>query len=63
VLAAVTPGQYAHRLANGHFVGPIPNGLVIDHTCRESACVNPAHLEAVSNAENLRRGRVARGAA
>lgn len=46
----------AHRWAYEHFVGPIPDGLVIDHLCRNRACVNPAHLEPVSNVENIRRG-------
>lgn len=41
--------------------GPIPSGLVLDHVCRNPRCVNPAHLEPVTQAENLRRGRVARG--
>lgn len=46
----------AHRLAYELFVGPIPNGLVIDHTCRVRHCVNPDHLEPVTNRENLLRG-------
>jgi hypothetical protein len=45
-----------HRLAYETFVGPIPEGLVIDHLCRVRACCNPAHLEAVTSAENIRRG-------
>jgi hypothetical protein len=46
----------AHRLAYELFVGPIPVGLTIDHLCRVHECVNPRHLEAVTNRENLLRG-------
>lgn len=46
----------AHRYAYEQVVGPIPEGLVLDHLCRVPPCVNPAHLEPVTNAENLRRG-------
>lgn len=47
---------YAHRVSYEHFVGPIPDGLQLDHKCRVPCCVNPDHLEPVSNAENTRRG-------
>lgn len=46
----------AHRLSYETLVGPIPEGLVIDHLCRNKACVNPDHLEPVTNKENLLRG-------
>jgi hypothetical protein len=38
------------------FVGPIPPNREIDHLCRVRSCVNPAHLEVVTNRENCRRG-------
>lgn len=38
------------------FVGSIPDGMVIDHLCRNRACVRPDHLEAVPQEVNVRRG-------
>ena len=51
---------YPHQLAYIVEVGPIPDGLVIDHLCRVRSCVNPAHLEPVTAEENTRRGAEAR---
>ena len=46
-----------HRLMYEWFVGPIPPGLQIDHICRVRSCASPAHMEAVTFPENMRRSR------
>lgn len=48
--------RYAHRVAYEVLVGPIPEGLVLDHLCRNRACVNVTHLEVVTNRVNILRG-------
>ena len=48
--------QSAHRFSYETFVGPIPDGLHIDHLCRVRACVNPTHLEPVPPGVNNARG-------
>ena len=51
-----TTMEPAHRTAYRLFVGHIPMGMHLDHKCRIKCCVNPAHLEAVTPGENVRRG-------
>lgn len=46
----------AHRLSYQIFIGPIPDGLHLDHLCRIRSCVNPQHVEPVTPAENVLRG-------
>jgi hypothetical protein len=48
--------RVAHRFAYEVLVGPVPTGLQLDHKCRVRGCVNPAHLEPVTNRENQMRG-------
>lgn len=47
----------AHRVYYEHYVGPIPEGLEIDHLCKNRSCVRPEHLEPVTHLENIRRSR------
>ncbi len=47
--------ELTHRIAYLCLTGPIPDGLVLDHLCRNTWCCNPEHLEAVTQGENVRR--------
>jgi hypothetical protein len=48
----------AHRWSYAHFIGAIDADLTIDHLCRNTMCVNPAHLDAVTIGENIRRSPI-----
>jgi hypothetical protein len=48
---------YAHRLSYEHWVGPVSEGLELDHLCRVRSCVNPKHLEPVTRRINQVRGQ------
>ncbi len=51
-------GRLAHRISYGLYTGEIPDGLVLDHLCRNKGCVNPKHLEPVTSRENLLRSEI-----
>jgi hypothetical protein len=51
--------KLAHRVSYELLVGRIPDGLQLDHLCRNIICVRPSHLEPVTNAENMRRRSLA----
>ena len=55
------PTRLAHRVAYELVVGPIPEGLQIDHLCRERKCQRPTHMEPVTARENQRRSRSVSG--
>lgn len=50
-----TKHHYAHRLSYTMHKGPIPDGLVVDHMCNVRNCVNPDHLQVLTNRENIER--------
>lgn len=52
--------QRAHIVAYEHYVGPVPVGRRLDHTCHRKRCINPRHLEPVTHQENCRRASVQR---
>ena len=56
----IAAGRYGHRASWEFFNGPIPDGLALDHLCRNRACINPWHLEPVTTGENNRRAWAAR---
>lgn len=51
-----TGKTYSHRWAYEYYVGPIPEGMHLDHLCRNRKCCNPEHLEPVTPRENMLRG-------
>jgi hypothetical protein len=54
--------RLVHRISYVRGNGAIADGLVLDHLCRNTLCCNPAHLEPVTNEENVRRAREAHAA-
>ena len=55
---SLSSSERAHRVVYETLVGPIPNGLVLDHLCEIKDCVNPMHVEPVTDSENLHRSGI-----
>lgn len=51
--------RLTHRVTYEHYVGPVPDGLELDHLCRVRRCCNPDHLEPVTRSENMLRSPIA----
>lgn len=58
IRSGTTPRRWrpVHRVAYEQLVGPVPEGLVLDHLCRQRLCVRPDHLEPVTLRVNILRG-------
>jgi len=48
---------YTHRLVYQSLVGPIPEGMEIDHICENRSCCNPVHLRVLTHLQNVQRGK------
>lgn len=50
--------RHAHRVSYEEYIGPVPDGLQLDHTCRNRGCINPRHVEPVTGYENQHRSPI-----